>query len=240
MSGRSAALLFYLFLLTTCQSREVSPAISGAEYFPLSVGTYWIYDVTETNISQVNGQTNDIYQLMLSVTDTVHMSGEILFKVVRSRRPDASAGWSVVDTWSFRKNDLRAVIQEGNISYVVMTFPMTEGKTWDGNALNNLGGIDKCSDGTRHCDNYSSIQLMKRFDGTGIAYDDTVTVLESNEDDKTTGKDIRKSVYGRAVGLVYHEETVLEYCTQYDSCIGKQIVDSGHILKQTITSYGSL
>ncbi len=239
MSGRSAALLCYLFLLTTCQSREVSPAINGAEYFPLSTGTYWVYDVTETNISQVNGQTNDLYQLMLSINDTVHTSGEVLFKVVRSRRPDASAGWSVVDTWSFRKNEFRAVVQEGNIPYVVMTYPLSEGKTWDGNALNNLGGNDKCNDGASHCDNYSSIQLMKRFDGAGIAYDDTVTIVESNEDDKIIGKDTRKSVYGRNVGLVYYEEIVLLYCNQ-PGCLGKQIVDSGHILKQTITSYGSL
>lgn len=239
MSGRCAALLCYFFLLTTCQSREVSPAINGTEYFPLSAGTYWVYNVTETNISQVNGQTNDLYQLMLTITDTVHTSGEVLFKVVRSRRPDASAGWSVVDTWSFRKNDFRAVVQEGNIPYVVMTFPLSEGKTWDGNALNNLGGIDKCSDGTVHCSNYSSILLMKRFDGTGIAYDDTVTIQESNEVDNYVGKDVRHSVYGRAVGLVYHEEVVVQYCTQ-PACYGKQIVESGHILKQTITSYGSL
>ena len=44
-------------------------------------------------------------------------------------------------------------------------------------------------------------------------------------------------IYARHIGLVYKEATVLEYCTVGD-CIGKQQIEKGYTLKQTLTAYG--
>ena len=83
------------------------------------------------------------------------------------------------------------------------------------------------------------IDLAKRFEGSGISFDDSVTILENNDIDPIVKHDVRKSAYAKSIGLVYREITILEYCTVGD-CIGKQIVENGTILKQTLNEYGGL
>lgn len=232
------SILLFLVLLG-CQSREILPKGTGAEYFPLKKGGYWIYRVSDTQISQVGGQTNVMYDLKVEITDSVSLSGQWSYLMVRSTRMDATQAWTVVESWSARKDSFQAVVQEGNIPFVAMTFPLTEGKTWNGNALNSLGGTDRCANGTTACDNYTVTDLAKRFEGADLFFDDTVTIVESNSIDPIVGQDLRKTVYARAVGVIYMETSLLEYCTVGD-CIGKQVINNGRILKQTVTTYGGL
>ena len=232
-------ILLFLLLLVGCQSRNIQPKSTGTLYFPLKVGAFWIYSVVETSITQLGGQTNTMYQLKLLLTDSAAASGAITYVMQRFKRADASQPWSSIATWSARKEPFQAVVQEGNIPYVRLAFPLTEGKTWDGNALNNLGGTDRCPNGTFSCDNYRVTDLAKRFEGTGVSFDDSVTILENNDNDPIVKQDVRKSTYAKSIGLVYHEITILEYCT-IGNCIGKQIVENGTILKQTLNNYGGL
>ena len=233
------AISLFLLLLLACQSRDIQPKGTGTQYFPLKVGAFWIYAVVETTITQLGGQTNTMYELKLQLTDSATTSGAITYVMQRFKRTDASQSWSSIGTWSARKEPFQAIVQEGNIPYVKIAFPLTEGKTWDGNALNNLGGTDRCPNGTFRCDNYQSIDLAKRFEGSGVSYDDSVTILENNDNDPIVKQDVRKSTYAKSIGLVYREITILEYCT-IGNCIGKQIVENGTILKQTLNNYGGL
>ncbi|HWA35633.1 MAG TPA: hypothetical protein VG737_15935 [Cyclobacteriaceae bacterium] len=231
---------FFLFLLlAACYSRDVGPKTSGTEYYPLKVGVYWIYDVTETNITQLGGQTASTYQLKVEVTDSINDAGQVTYLLHRFTRPDATTPWTATTTWSARKSTFEAVLQEGNTPVVILSFPLSEGKTWNGNALNNLGGKDKCIDGTVNCDNYSVSNLGMRFEFESLFYDNTVSIIENNDADPIVGKDIRKDVYAAATGLVYREVTQLQYCTVGD-CIGKQIVENGIIIKQSLKDYGAL
>jgi hypothetical protein len=234
------SILLFLLLLG-CQSREILPKGTGSEYFPLKKGGYWIYHVQETQISQVGGQTNTSYDLKVEITDSVLLSNLWTYLMVRSRRADASSPWETVETWSARKDNFQVVMQEGNTPFICLVFPFSEGKTWNGNALNSLGGTERCADGTFQCDNYAMSDLAKRFEGDNLFFDDTVTIFENNDNDPIVGPDIRKSVYAKSVGLIYKEISVLEYCTDPTrDCGGKQIVDNGHVLKQTMTEYGGL
>jgi hypothetical protein len=230
---------FLLLLLAACYSRDVGPQTSGSEYYPLKVGLYWVYDVTETRITQVGGQTASTYQLKVEITDSINEPGQVVYLLHRFTRPDANAAWTATTTWSARKDQFQAVQQEGNTPFVILSFPFSEGKSWNGNVLNNLGGKEKCADGTLKCDNYSVLNLGKRFEFESLFYDNTVTVIENNDSDPIVGKDIRKDVYAIATGLVYREVTQLQYCTQGD-CIGKQIVENGTIVKQSLKDYGAL
>ena len=231
--------LLFLLLMLGCQSREVRPKGTGIEYFPLKVGAFWVYNVLETFISQVNGQTGSVYELKTQVSYSIQSSGQVTYVLQRFKRADASKPWVPIDTWSARKDQFQAVLQEGNIPYVKLTFPLVDGKSWNGNALNNLGGTDRCADGTFTCENYVVSDLHKQFEGTGVSFDDSVTILENNDNDPIVKQDVRKAVYAKSVGLVYYEVTILEYCT-VGSCIGKQIVENGSVVKQTLKDYGGL
>jgi hypothetical protein len=229
----------FLLLLLACQSREVRPKVTGTEYFPLKTGGYWIYDVLETQIAQVGGQISVKYDLKMEIIDSLSSSDGVTYVIQRLKRADALQPWISIDTWSARRDQFQAVMQEGNVPYVRLLFPLAEGKTWDGNALNNQGGTDRCADGSIHCDSYEVTDLSKRFETTGISFEDTVTILENNEVDPIVKQDVRKSVYAKSIGMVYHEIDLLEYCTVGD-CIGKQVVENGVILKQTLKAYGGL
>lgn len=233
---KRALIICFLFFLG-CQSRDVKPKGTGTEYYPLRVGTFWIYDVSETIITQLGGQTNTAYELKIQIVDSTSSDGQVIYRMLRYSRSDSSQPWASIDTWSSHKDPFQAILQEGNISYVKLSFPLANEKTWNGNALNNEGGVDQCADGTFHCENYVVTDLARPFQAPGVSYDDSVTIFENNEDDPIVRKDIRKSVYAKSIGLVYREGTVLEYCT-IGICIGKQIVENGTIVKQTLKDYG--
>jgi hypothetical protein len=232
-------ILVFLLLLSGCQSRHILPKSTGTEYFPLKIGAYWVYNVSETTITQLGGQTNTLYDLKVQISDSVLLSGQWSYVMERFTRNDASQPWVSAGTWSARHDAFKAVLQEGNIPFIKLSFPLLDGKMWDGNALNNLGGPDRCANGTVNCDNYAVADLAKRFEGQGISFDDTVTIIENNDNDPIVKQDVRKSVYAKTVGLVYSEVTILQYCT-VGACIGQQIVENGSIVKQTIEDYGGL
>ncbi|MEJ0054390.1 MAG: hypothetical protein WDN75_01290 [Bacteroidota bacterium] len=232
-------IFIFLILLVACQSRDVRPKGTGTEYFPLKVGTFWVYDVAQTNFTQLSGQTSSSYQLKVQITDSVPSARGFDYVMERFQRSASGQPWTSIETWSAEKDQFQAVLREGNVPYIKLTFPFSDGKSWDGNALNTKGGTDRCSNGSLNCENYVIADWMKRFEGTNVSFEDSVTILENNDDDPIVKKDVRKSVYARSVGLVYREVTTFEYCTVGD-CIGKQVVENGIVLKQTINDYGGL
>lgn len=235
---RAFGFILLFFLLFSCQSQEALPKRTGQEYVPVQVGAYWEYAVTETVISQVGGQTNTFTELRVEVTDSIASGGDLTYVLHRWTRDQGSSDWTAAETWSLRMNTTQLVQQEGNLPYVKLMFPLTEGRSWNGNSLNNLGGTDACGDGSFACDMYVVSGWQKPFEIPGvISYEDAVTILENNEDDPIIGKDIRKTVYAKGIGWVYREDTHLEYCTVGD-CIGQQVVENGRIVRQTLTAHG--
>ncbi len=235
---RGLGCILLLVSIFACDSHEAVPVRTGAEFVPMRVGAYWEYSMMETTISPVSGQVNTLTELRVEVLDSVINDEEVTYVLGRWTRDQGAAVWVATETWSVRQSEFRWIIQQGNVPFVKLSFPLTEGKTWNGNMLNSLGGTEACPDGTDGCDMYLSSNLQKPFEITGsISYDDTVTIVENEEEDPIVGKDIRKTIYAKGVGLVYLEITALEYCT-VGSCIGLQVVENGYILKQILTTYG--
>lgn len=228
-----------IIVVVGCQSHETAPKVTGHEYAPIAVGSYWEYAITETTISPVNGQVNTLSDLKLEVIDSYTNGGELTYVIRRSRRDQGAANYVPVETWSARVSEFQWIQQEGNIPFIKLQFPLVDGKSWNGNALNSLGGTEPCTDGSFACDNYAVTDFQKSFEIPGVlSYTNTVTIVENDEDDPIVAKDVRKSVYAKAIGLVYREVTRLEYCT-VGNCIGQQVVENGFITRQTLKSYGA-
>jgi hypothetical protein len=224
--------------LGACASREVLPPFTGKEYAPLAVGMYWEYSLTTTTISPVGGQVNTLEEIRLEVTGQTKEDGVDKYVIQRFSRPQGTTDYSPEETWSVESDAFRYIQQEGNVPFVRLQFPLTEGKTWNGNAFNTEGGSDDCGDGNFTCDNYRAADLAQPFEIPGIVtYNDTVSIFEQESDDPIVGKDFRLSVYARGIGLVYREKNYLEYCT-IGPCIGQQVVENGVIERQTLLTYG--
>lgn len=237
----SKYLSFFLLILLTwsCTSEEEMILKMDSDFFPLSVGSFFIYNVNETSYSAIDGKQDFAYQLKLMVSDSFHnTAGGTTYVIQRSKKGEIGSTFDYLDTWSARKESSEVVVAEGTTSFVRLSFPLVKGKQWNGNALNSLGGEETCTDNQENtCDLYEVGSLGNPYEFNGEILNETLEVVQNNNVDLIVKQDVRKEIYARHIGLVYKESTLLEYCT-VGSCIGQQQIEKGLIYKQTLASYG--
>lgn len=229
-----------LLLFVSCKTSQDSMPDVGLDYFPLKVGSYQLYTVDETQISQ-SVEQKFIYELMVKVVDSsVNQENEYTYTIQRQKRDNATLPWINMDSWSARFAGRQAIMKEGNTSVVKVMFPAVNGLEWDGNSFNTLGGEQSCGENKNiPCDIYRLENFAKEFVlPDGMSFAETLTVIQNQNPDIIVKQDIRKEVYAKSIGLIYKESTVLEYCTS-TACLGKQKVDKGYKYKQTLKEYGS-
>ncbi len=240
MIFRKYLLFFILMLLCWACANDVEMVIKeDADFYPVRVGLFFIYDVAETKYLPVEGKKDFTYQLKLVVTDSFqNTAGGITHVVQRLTRTGSATTFDYLDTWSVRKEASQVVVNEENIAFVKLAFPLVTGKEWNGNAFNTLGGEETCGQVTTFsCDLYRVEREAVPFELNGETLIETIEVVQNNNVDLIVKQDVRKEIYARNVGMVYKESTILNYCT-VGACIGKQEIESGFIFKQTLVSYG--
>jgi hypothetical protein len=223
-----------------CDSNPEMPVRAIADYFPLQKGLYFLYDVEDTQIS-FNVETRFVYEMKIRVSDSVkNEDGGYTYVLSRYKRLNATSPWTPLDTWSARRRTDELVIKEGNTSYVALSSPLFETKQWNGNALNNLGGDETCSDNGNYyeCDLYSISKLDEPMSIGNKEFENVLTVIEQDEPDFITIYDVRKASYAKSVGLISVEKEVLEYCTDPRTCGGTRFVNKGYRYKQTLKENG--
>ncbi len=205
--------------------------IADQSYFPLRVGNYQIYDVNETDILQLTcgdgGQTVKNYQLKVLIFDSVKNSaGGYTYDAHRYTRTDSTQAWADLDTWTMRVTSSQVIVNESNVIYVNLIFPLRNNEKWRVNQYNDL-----------KADSLDSLaSLGQPYTLTnGKQFKTTLTVVQSNEQNLVY-EDKRFEVYASTVGLIYKEITQLNYFT--DQCFGQQKIMNGIIYKQTLKSYG--
>jgi len=213
--------------------------VSTANYFPIRVGDYRIYHVQETQVSAYNVETDFEYDIKTVVIDSfINVSGSFSYVISRFKRANATEAWTSIDTWTVRINAREVVVTEGSTPFVRLTFPVKSGRTWNGNAYNNLETSEFCGDNNFiSCDLYELANVRKTFATSVDSFENTLEVIQNNSPDLITKYDIRREVYGAGIGLVYKESTVLNYCT-VGACLGQQLAESGVKLKQELIEYG--
>ncbi|MFZ6012684.1 MAG: hypothetical protein ACOYXT_20230 [Bacteroidota bacterium] len=212
--------------LAACDKEGEVPADVGKDYFPLQKGHYQIYTIDEIRYSEVAAPETLAYELMTEVVDSFPQQGGYTYIVHRSTRANSGAPWQFLDTWSVRAESRELVIAEGNVSFVKMVFPVKAGNTWDGNKFN-----------TQEEDEYEMTSVGEPFTVNDITFSQSLTINQNDNGDLIVFQDKRSETYARDVGLIFKESVQLNYCTT-PSCLGKQIVDSGVIYKQSIKEYG--
>lgn len=204
--------------------------ISDRSYFPLRVGNYLIYQVSETNIKHINCSDTDVspqvYELKVSIYDSIKNAEGYTYNIHRYTRPDDTQAWTDLDTWSARATNNQLIVNEGNVSYVKFLFPLMKNSKWNGNLYNNLSEEDYTLQ-----DYGNSYQL-----GNGEKYPATFTVVQSDNKDFFVYQDKRIEVYAATIGLIYKEITQLTYFQ--DPCYGQQKIKTGIIFTQELKSYG--
>jgi len=227
--GHNLLLIVTFFFFAACsnESLEVAPSDIGTSFYPSNVGSYWVYDVVK--IDYVFSGDNDTlrYQLKEVVKDTfVNLHGsesKFLYRYTKGLDQD---DWELDSIWTLQVNNSQVIITENNVPFLKMVFPIKEGAQWDGNSFN-----------VNEPDLYVMKNVYQPYKWQDSVYNSSLSIVQSDEFDEITGKDIRKEVYINDIGLVYKESTVLSYCSDTE-CLGQQKIESGSYLEQKLIEYG--
>ena len=215
-----------LFFAVGCGEDEFTRPDRGLDYFPIRVGSTWVYDVSETIYSEVTSPQEKSYRLRLSVSDSIaNGAGGYTYIVNRAQQASGQSNWLAMDTWAVRKNDWEVIVTEGNTSFKKLMFPVGDGLTWNGNEYNNLGE-----------DEYRMSEFTSDGSIGGTTFENTIKVEQEFNEDFIVFLDEREELYTKGVGLVRQSITQLNYCTT-ENCIGQQKVKSGKKYLQVLLSY---
>jgi hypothetical protein len=234
MSKNLVVLLFLACSLWQCTDNidlgnEISP-----EYYPVKVGNYWVYDVSdETYINQfLHDPVDSIAYQVRERVDSVFrdQTGELTYRVIRSRRSGADQPWANDSIITINKSGSDLRYTGNNLKIVKMVLPVKANKKWNGNAFNS-----------RDPEEFSFTQVGQPFTLGDSTYHNTVRV-EQALFESAVGLDDRYEVYALGVGMIYKKVVDLRFCWGPDqNCPdGFQYILYGRRINHKLIAYGTL
>jgi hypothetical protein len=199
----------------SCQQESLAPASDGSAYFPLQIGDYWIYQVTQDTYSSINPVAERVFQVQEKISSSYNQNGQLFFLMEESIKKTAQADWQLTAIRTVYKNLTEAVSLDNNVPVVKLVFPIAPTTSWNTNVYNS--NPDTL---LRYEDQYRSFSLGK------LNFDNTVSVIGANDSTLVNLEKYRR-VYARNIGLVYRENVSLVYCQSSADCVGKGIIESG-------------
>ncbi|MBA9077411.1 hypothetical protein [Rufibacter quisquiliarum] len=189
---------------SSCSDEEVvlDPVKQGYDYYPLEVGSYRIYHVTETRYRDNVGQTTEYERRELIDAITKDQTGKEWYRVEVSRREPGASSWSVKGVKLLSASPTSLQVQENNRSTVLMVFPVVSGKTWVHDAFSKISTTDTI---------YAYENAGEAFEMNSRKYDKTVKILKNYYKDLLVLDD-RYEVLAFQVGPVYRHSKVYQYC----------------------------
>lgn len=147
----------------------------------------------------------------------------------RYTRSNEMEEWTLDSLWSvrFEKSPMPRVVQvENGLPLIKLVVPVEPGVSWDGNGLNGNGA-----------EPYTYVEKLDRYEVNGEVFEDCIKVLQLEDDDQITVREIRFEVYARNRGLVHRYVAKLRYCSRPE-CLGQEIIEQGIIIEMTQVGYG--
>ncbi len=217
--------LVLLRLLSSCnETKEIDPNSIGYDFYPIEIGQYRIYDVEEI-IYEISGFDTSVFQLRETIFDSIPSVDQTTYLLRRDKRDNASLEWEADSVWTVTKTTNFLAVNENNISFIKLTFPVKNGNEWNGNSLNSNNELT-----------YYYQPLAAPFIDSILISDHIRVVIEDIEQN-IVNQDLRSEVYARNIGLLSKDYLSLNYCTAGCTELGE--IESGRSLKQTLIEIGN-
>ncbi|MDA1121007.1 MAG: hypothetical protein O2887_11045 [Bacteroidetes bacterium] len=221
-------LLIAIYMMISYSEETIMPpeSLPGSDYFRLEKGFYKTYDVELITFTLVESDTTKFQLHEIVVDSFINGENEITHILHRFIRPDDLSQWKLDSVWTARKTRTTALVVENNVPIVKMAFPVSVDIEWDGNAFSSLDE-----------QLFHYINISAPLSQSGLEFDNTVTVVQSDFANNLIFRDERSEIYAAGVGMVTKDFTVLNFCARPD-CLGQDIIESGRIEKMKLIAYG--
>ena len=125
----AAAVLATVGLLDGCRHESVVPT-PAVDYYPLAVGTYRTYAVSDTLWSK-GVATPTTYQFREAVTEQfTDAAGQTAYRVLRARRANSTQAWADDSVLVVQPQAQAVVLTRDNVRTIELIYPLRAGKTW--------------------------------------------------------------------------------------------------------------
>ncbi|HET9505483.1 MAG TPA: hypothetical protein VFO93_18210 [Hymenobacter sp.] len=131
LSQAAAALTILIgaSLLNGCRNETVTPNPAD-DYYPLTVGTYRAYAVSDTTWSK-GVATASNYQLREAITQQyADAAGQPAYRILRARRANSAAAWVDDSVYVVQPLPQSITLTRDNVRSIELIYPIVAGKTW--------------------------------------------------------------------------------------------------------------
>jgi hypothetical protein len=234
-------LLVLAVFVAGCESKykDPDPVAMGYDYYPLEKGQYRVYQVQD--VRYVNDDTyTQRFQLRERVDSSfIDQTGQEVFKIIRSIRPNAQAAWLDDSVMTVAKKSNMVVLTKDNTRYIKLVFPVKNGLEFVGDLYNTRTVTEGAVRKIRNFKEVYTIESVgEAFEHENKTYQNTATVVQGL---LFTEKfdDNRFEVYADGIGLAYRLFRRLDY-KSCDSCGDDLIIESGHEREEVLIDHGKL
>lgn len=255
---RQLATYLLLLLLSAaawqgCERTVAEPMPDGYEYFPLSVGRYWVYQIDSTIFDpSASGTQIDTLRRWVreEIVDTLlSLDGEVLYRVERTLRLADTLPWQIDKILALSRDGQRAYRLEDNLRTVDMVFPIRVQQRWtptvflDENLSVSIAG--------------EPVQVFKGWRAVTLAIDEVrqvgnqtftdVLSLRLADFENLLEYRFATAQYAPGTGLIYRElwavDTQCQVCCNgnFGTCEGLPWMakaERGFVLRQTLVEHG--
>ncbi len=216
-----ALIISILAFVFSCQTKEVIVQTDDTNFYPIEKGLFWEYAVSD-EIYTVSANPQKLnYLIRERIGDSYNLNGNEVFRLERYSRSSTQSAWKLDSIWTIQKTLNKVIRTENNQAFLKMVFPIQEGIKWEINGSKSASYVYK-----------------NTFKAFGKEYGNTVSVIEKN-DSTAINLNRKYEVYSLNNGMIYKEDTSLEYCQITPACIGKGQIDFGRRRIFRLTRKGS-
>lgn len=194
----SGILLVMVSFFVSCKEETKTIKENGKNYYPLSVGSFYIYDIDSFLYDGINKRIDTSSQVIRDFVKEflIDSAGNEVFRIERSVLVD-SVYWNSYLSYTASIHSLSVQSFMHNSREVRLSFPITEFKTWDGNLYNN-----------KPLEEYYYLDIQEPFIIGDSTYENTVTVLQKEfYEPKPPLQPLfdiyKKEVFAKDIGMIY-------------------------------------